>query len=66
MPDATMLLRRLPKPFRIELTMNSIVAGLFHEQRIPPGAVVDAGAHDGSWSCLYAVLSKASAQNRPY
>jgi FkbM family methyltransferase len=43
---------------RTELVLNSIVAGLFHEQRVPAGAIIDAGAHDGSWSCLYAVLSR--------
>ena len=37
-----------------ELTFNSIVEGLFREGIVPPGGVLDVGAHDGQWSCMYA------------
>ena len=37
-----------------EFLFNSIILGLFAEGLIPTGSVVDAGANDGSWSCLYA------------
>ena len=39
-----------------ELTTNSIVAGLFAEGLVPNGSVLDAGANDGSWACMYGCL----------
>lgn len=50
--------RSCRKP-RAELLLNSIVAGLFHEARVPNGAIVDAGANDGAWACMYASLDAA-------
>ena len=39
-----------------ELTTNSIVAGLFAEGLVPNRSVLDAGANDGSWACMYGCL----------
>ena len=41
-----------------EMTCNSIVAGLFAEALVPPGDVLDVGANDGSWACMYACFDK--------
>ena len=43
-----------------ELVLNTIVAGLLSEGRMPGGSLVDAGAHMGRWACYYA----AAAPNR--
>lgn len=42
-----------PKP-PFERSFNSLVEGLFREGSMPPGDVLDVGAHKGEWSCLYA------------
>ena len=35
---------------KTEPLLNSILAGLLNENRLPPGSIVDAGAFDGSWA----------------
>ena len=37
-----------------EILLNSIVAGLIAEQRLPPGSLLDAGADGGMWACYWA------------
>ena len=39
-----------------EPVANAIVAHLFDEGLVPEGSVLDAGANDGTWSCMYACL----------
>lgn len=39
-----------------EIILNSIVAGLVLEGRVPAGSFLDAGANTGEWACLYASL----------
>ena len=45
--------RRVPT----EVTFNAVIAGLLTEGRLQNGSVVDAGAHEGTHSCLYASLA---------
>ena len=40
-----------------ERSFNAIVQGLFREELVPPGDVLDAGALFGKWSCYYACLN---------
>ena len=40
-----------------EHIFNGIIAGLLLEGRVPPGSLIDAGANDGSWSCLMAAVA---------
>mgnify|MGYP003385327692 CR=1 FL=1 len=54
--DASHHLRRCLYPSKCEKSFNLIVAGLFQDKLIPPGDVLDVGAHDGGWSCMYACL----------
>ena len=42
-----------PRP-EYETMFTAIVGGLFVEDRMPPGDVVDAGAYKGTWACFYA------------
>ena len=42
-----------PKP-TTELKLNSIIAGLFLEQNMPAGSIIDVGALDGAFACFYA------------
>lgn len=53
---STTLLKVLCQP-PTEIMFNSIVRGLFAEGSMPPGDVVDAGAHDGQWSCMYSMAA---------
>lgn len=46
-------------PAKIERSFNLITASLFQEGQIPPGDVLDVGAHSGGWSCMYACLDPA-------
>ena len=48
-----MVLGACPQP-PMEYTFNSIVEGLFAENLVPSGDVLDVGAHDGAWACMYA------------
>ena len=43
-----------PRP-GFELMLTSIISSLMLEGRVPNGSIVDAGAHDGTWACYYAV-----------
>jgi FkbM family methyltransferase len=49
-------LRSCQYPAKCEKTFNLIMASLFQEKQIPPGDVLDVGAHNGGWSCMYACL----------
>ena len=40
-----------------EPVFNSIVLSLLQSNHVPPGSIVDAGAHKGTESCLYAMSS---------
>ena len=44
-----------PRPHR-EQILTAIIGGLFAERRMPPGSVIDAGAHRGNWACYYAQM----------
>ena len=50
--------RRCPRP-DFEVMLTAILGGLLQEARIPPGVVLDAGAHRGRWSCYYAATDEA-------
>ena len=39
---------------RTERSFNAIVFSLFKQGYLPAGDVLDVGAHDGSFSCMYA------------
>lgn len=39
-----------------EVIINTIVSGLIRERIMPPGSIIDVGAHTGEWSCFYAGL----------
>jgi len=41
---------------RMETIFNFVVHGLFLEQRMPDGDVLDVGASDGTWACMYACM----------
>lgn len=45
-----------PKP-STELKLNSIIAGLFREDNMPRGSIIDVGALDGTFACFYARLA---------
>lgn len=42
----------------VEIVFNSIVQGLFDENMIPKGAVLDIGANTGDWTCFFACLNR--------
>ena len=46
-------LSKCPRP-KYETILTSIVGGLINEGRMPPGAIIDAGAFMGEWACFYA------------
>ena len=42
-----------------EVLLHLLIAGLFREQHVPPGDVLDVGANDGEMACFYASLDSA-------
>ena len=42
-----------PRPAS-EVLLTSIISGLLLESRVPPGVIIDSGAHRGLWACHYA------------
>lgn len=44
-----------------EVQLNSIVASLLLENRLPPGDIVDAGAFNGEWACYWATVARSTA-----
>ena len=45
---------------RFEPIYLSLLGGLFAEQRMPPGSILDAGAYKGQWACWYAQFDNRS------
>jgi FkbM family methyltransferase len=39
-----------------EILLHAIIGGLFAENVVPPGSILDVGANDGEMSCFYATL----------
>ena len=39
---------------RVERTLSALTASLFESDYLPPGDVLDVGANDGKWACMYA------------
>ena len=50
---------RCPYPSSHEVTFNIIVSSLFRDNQIPPGDVLDVGAHNGTWGCMYACFDQS-------
>ena len=43
---------------RTERTLNSIVEGMFREDLMPPGSILDVGANDGQTACMLACFDR--------
>jgi len=43
-----------PYSSRVERTLSALTASLFEGDYLPPGDVLDVGANDGKWACMYA------------
>ena len=53
--DPTSLARQLRLP-REEVFFNALIRSLAMEGSLPPGHILDVGANDGQWSCMYAKM----------
>lgn len=46
------------KPAQFELTLNSIIQGMFREKLVPMGNILDVGANDGQTACMLACFDR--------
>ena len=53
------IFHQLTRPACACCSFNDIIHGMFADGSMPPGDVVDAGAHKGQWACMYACLQPA-------